>query len=307
MTDDVMMQSKFPWRLGLCLVAILPGVLSADTLMPGQTVQENERIDSPWAGVSFQVPKGFSGGYDADAGAVILGNSAQDTTIAMYGVSEGDLETIGELAVEAVRELGVDLAPRSVSQPDPATLDATFTAWVDNQPRSVVGTVRKGGYGGVVAILALGEVGQEGNLKATVDGVGNSLQWSQPQGQGWREKLAGKMLFRSGGDSAGRTGADGGYSYASSTNTQIDLCSNGQYGLQSESESFFSTPGASMPSTSRSVQYGHWWLVADLGGAAYLYLEAGKGQYYLWPVSETDEGANVNGQEYSVSVSQRCR
>lgn len=288
-------------------MAILPGLLLADTLMPGQTVQENERIDSPWAGVSFQVPKGFSGGYDADAGALLLGNRQQDTTIAMYGVSEGDLETIGELAVEAVRELGVNLAPMSVNRPDPATLDASFAAWVDNQPRSLVGTVRKGDYGGVVAILALGETGQESTLRATVSGIGNSLQWSQPQDQGWREKLAGKMLYRSGGDSAGRTGADGGYSYASSTKTRIDLCSNGQYGLQSESESFFSTPGASMPSTSRSVHHGHWWLVADIGGAAYLYLETGAGQYYLWPVSETAEGANVNGQEYSVSVSQRCR
>jgi len=299
--------SKIAWCLGFFLLVFVPGSLPAETEMLVSTVQGNERIDSPWVGVSFQVPEGFTGGYDADAGAVILKDARQETMIAMYGASEGDLDTIGELAVEAVRELGINLVPRSVDRPDPATLDATFTAWVDNQPRRVIGSVRQGGYGAVVAILALGGPGQEGMLKTAVDGIGNSLQWSQPQVQGWREKLAGKVLYRSGGDSTGRTGSDGGYSYASSSKTQIDLCSNGQYGLQSESESFLSTPGASMPSTSRTVHYGHWWLVADLGGAAYLYLETGEGQYYLWPVLETAEGANVNGLEYGVSISQRCR
>jgi hypothetical protein len=300
-------ESKIAWCLGFCLLVIVPGSLPAGTQMPDGTVQGNERIDAPWVGVSFQVPEGFRGGYDVEAGAVILKDIRQETMIAMFGASEGDLDTIGELAVEAVSELGINLVPRSLTRPDRASLDAIFAAWVDNQPRSVIGTVRQGGFGAVVAILALGGPGQEGTLKTTVDDIGNSLQWSQPQVQGWREKLAGKVLYRSGGDSAGRTGSDGGYSYASSTKTQIDLCSNGQYGLQSESESFLATPGASMPSTSRTVHYGHWWLVADLGGAAYLYLETGEGQYYLWPVSETAEGANVNGLEYSVSNSQRCR
>jgi hypothetical protein len=131
------------------------------------------------------------------------------------------------------------------------------------------------------------------------------LKWSRPQAGNQRHKLAGKALYVSGGSSDGRSGP-GGFTASTHTKTQIDFCSNGYYRYQSVSESFISTAGASMPSKSQNAHQGKWWLVADLAGVHYLYLESSQNKYYLWPVYETGNGANVNGTNYSVSRSQRC-
>ena len=259
---------------------------------------------SKWVGVAFRIPQGFQGTYDQEAGAFILQGS--DSLIAVYGASQGDVETMGHVTVDAVRDLGVSLQPISVTSTSPNQLDARFSAWYEGQPRTVVGTVRKSAHGGVISLLAMGATGAEHQLQQHIASITHTLKWSPPQGIQQRARLVGKSLFRSGGSSDGRSGV-GGFTASTSSKSQIDFCGDGQYLYQSKSESIISTAGASMPSSSSSSHQGRWWLVAGLGGEHYLYLESNQGDYYLWPIHESNQGANVNGQDYQVSMSSLCR
>jgi len=276
----------------------------AATLIAGDQYKGGSMINSPWTGVSFRIPPGFIASYDNQTGAMVVSNNA-DVTLAVYGASEGDLETVGELVVEAVKELGIKLSTQQVTRPDTKTLNATFSAWVNNQPRSMLGTVRKGPYNNVISIMGLGMSGQEQKVQNTIQSIAATLQWKQPTAQNQRHRLAGKSLYRSSGSSDGSSGP-GGFTASTSHKTQIDFCSNGQYGYQSVTESYVSTSGASMPHKSSSGHQGLWWLVADLGGSFYLYLESNQNKYYMWQVSETNNGANVDGANYSVSQSSLC-
>jgi len=270
-----------------------------------QSHQGGSLTKSPWVGVSFMIPKGFKGNYDQEAGAYILKND--QLTFAIYGASEGDVETMGELVVEAIRELGINMTPKQVTRPNANTLDATFSAYVDFQPRDIVGTVRKGSYGSVISIIGMGATGKEQNIRSTIKQIVSTLKWSQPQGANQRHKLVGKALYRSGGSSDGRSGP-GGFTGYSNTKTQIDFCSNGQYGYQSVSESSISVGGAygSHSASNKSAHQGRWWFITNLGGEYYLYLESNQGKYYLWPIYETNNGANIDGANYSVSQSSLC-
>lgn len=262
-----------------------------------------QQASSPAVGVEFIIPEGYNGYYEPEIGGLILQNGGQ--TLAVMGVSQGDVETVGHIVSDLIAELGIELIPQAVNRVSQNRLEASFSAWVEGQLKTLVGTVIQGNAGNTMAFVGMGANGQEVQLQQTISSLINDIKWGQPQANAASQQLRGLALYRTGGSSDGRSGV-GGFTAVSETKEQIDFCSNGMYRYASQSQSFFSVEGASMPSSSQDNHQGNWWVVADLGGNTHVYLESSNGNYYLWPIYEAGDGAKMNEKQYSAARSQLC-
>ena len=295
-------------RLLLAAALAATPALADDVLRADATYQGGSRVTSPSTGLTFTVPAGWSGGFDAEAGGFLLQKPGTPQLLAVYGYSEGGLDDVGYAVVTLIQESGIRLAQIGEERPDARTLDAVFQALTDEGPGVLVGRVRTGEPGNAIAVAALGQATAQDAMTALVRQVVDSVAFSAPEARAWRSQLAGKALSTSGGGSTYSPGGAGGYgSHASSSHDRIDFCSDGTYAYSMRSESYVSIEGASAESVRSDQHAGRWWLVADLLGQAYVVLEATDGRAFHWPIRETETGAVLNGTAYGASASGRCR
>jgi hypothetical protein len=288
----------------LVILIFLHSVLfSSFSANAAQQFAGGTRASASLAGVSIKIPEGFNATYNADVGGLII--EGGQVTLAFFAVSHGEVTPVGEVVMDLLRELGIQLQPTNVTQPTNDRLDANFSAWYQGQPKSMLGTVRKGPYNNAIAVVGMSQPGQDAAINSRINAIIDSIQWSEPKANEQSQKLMGLSLSRSSGSSDGHSGV-GGFTASTNVKEQMELCSNGQYSYSSISESFISTAGASMPSSSRSQHQGKWWLIADIGGNFYLYLESTANQYYIWPVSDYQNGVGLNGKNYTATKSQQC-
>ena len=293
--------------LALAAALAVPG-LADDVLRPDTPYRGGSRVASPWTGLTFTVPAGWSGGFDGEADGFIVQKPGTPQLLAVYGYSEGGLDDVGEVVVTLIQETGIRLAQIGEERPDARTLDAVFQAMTDEGPGVLVGRVRTGEPGNAIAVAALGRADAQSAMTALVRQVVDSVAFSLPEARAWRSQLAGQALSTSGGGSTYSSGGAGGYgSHASSSHDQIDFCSDGTYAYSMRSESYISIEGASAESVKSDQHAGRWWLVADLVGQAYVVLEATDGRVFHWPIRETETGAVLNGTSYGAGASGRCR
>jgi hypothetical protein len=291
--------------------AVLSSTLVAQqggALQAGREYRAGELVRSPWTGVSFTVPASLIGAYDGEVGAFLLGDAAEPTVmLGVFAYSEGTTDEVASLVLTALTERGYNLSPRG--EPDLSEHEAS--GWYDvtsDEGRGLLyGFVRRGAPGNVVAVAALGAPDKEAKLKQLTDAVAQSVQFAVPQAAQWRQLAQGKTYSTTSSGSDFSPGGGGAASGASSSRTQLDLCSDGSYAYQSSSETYISVEGAgSMSSSSSDEHVGRWWLVADVIGSAWLVLEATDGREFHWSVVEQDDGVLIDGQRYGVGPGQRC-
>ena len=98
-------------------------VLQAGTQYPAGT-----RVSSPLTGVSFVVPEGFRGQYDAEATAVLMraeGGDRQDLVVGIYALSQASPDDIAGVVSNSLEAQGLQLTVRGT----PLLTDSTASAW----------------------------------------------------------------------------------------------------------------------------------------------------------------------------------
>jgi hypothetical protein len=162
----------------------------AQPVTPGVIYQSGARITSPLSGITFSLPAGYAGQWDASAGAVIV-QSPTPVIGGVWGWSEGTIEDVA-LAIEArLAELGIQLEPREAPTTTPRGLRGIFHAMTPKGPALLAAAVTQGPSGNVVAIAAMGAPEAESDLVGFLDAVSSSLEWTQPGASAWRSPGAG--------------------------------------------------------------------------------------------------------------------
>jgi hypothetical protein len=287
-----------PLFLGLAL-AVLPSQLTAQdqAIQAGRQYQAGTRVASPLTGVSFVVPDGFVGMYDAEGQAFVMGSQAQQgLLVAVYAYSEAGLEDIGEQVDGILSNQGITLVPQSEGELTDTTASGTFVAMSQQGQGMLYGAARTGGPGNAV-LVAAARMGQSADgLKEIVEGVMGSMQLGPAGAQQWRQAVAGGLLSTTASGSDMSTGGGATATGASQSWSTIDLCSDGQYAYQERSETYISIEGASASNESSDEHVGMWWLVSDIIGNGMLVLEATDGRYFQWSVREEGNTLNVESK-----------
>lgn len=283
------------------------GLVQAAAMQAQRQYPASSAVESPWTGIGFTVPAGFTGAYEPQVETFLMASADRSILVALYGASEatlGDMVAYVEGRLDAV---GIQVGAGGPTRQEADFAQARYVAIVDGAPRALHVAIRIGKHRNGFAAVALGPSGADASLAKTVSGIVDGARWTTAEAASWRTRLAGKVLYRSGSGSDYSSGGAGGYaSYASNTKTRIDFCGNGAYRFESSGKSHFSTDAGSVESDNNDAHQGRWWLVADLVGRAFVSLEANDGRSFIWSIEETQDGANVDGASYSVAASDRC-
>ena len=285
-------------RWATALLALAPASASPQApLVDLDAVLRSGRVvASPAAGIGFTVPDGFSGTWDADAGAFIFQSSTQ-VMGGVWGWSEGGVDEVVEEVGRLLEEMGIELSLRTESSTTPNGVRGTFDAITEEGTGTLVATVQKGVAGNVVAIAAMGAIGVETELNRFVDDVTSSLQWATPAASQWRSQLEGRVMTWTSSDSNMSTGGGATATGASRSQATLTFC-YGQYRYTESSVSYFSIEGLSASNNSSDEHSGAWAVVADLIGNPTLYLDSSDGRSFSWFLDETDIGFMIDGYLY---------
>ncbi len=297
LTIPLAAQGKPPVRGGA------EAVIEAGRQYPGGT-----RVAAPAAGVSFLIPAGYAGVYDAGAQAFLMAATAQPNgLVGVLAFSEGSHEEIAEVLLEILTAQGIELYPKGELTSDGTTMSATYTAMRPQGPSALYGTIRLGQAGNAIAILSFGPPTEEAKVRANAETVLNSARFGTPLAYQWRAQLGGTRLTKGSANSTYSPGGGGDASFASQDQTRYDFCSNGQYAYYSRSESYLSVEGAgSMNSVEHDEHQGRWRLVADIVGGVTLVLEATDGREFYLQAEEGEDAVLIDGTSYGYSSSPVC-
>ena len=282
--------------LFVAMLAAAPALAQTRAVEAGVIYQAGSDVASPLTGIAFTVPDGFAAQWDPEGG--VLGFQSESVIGGVWGWSEATVEAAAGEVESRLGVMGVQLSPRSDVTMGTEALTGTFDAMLDDGRRALLSAeIRLGPQGQVVAAAALAESAEAAD--AFVDAIVADLAWSPPGAAEWRPQLQGTVLRWNGGGSdmsSGVTTATG----ASDSQATLALCSAG-YSYAESSESYVSIDGVSASSSSSDEHTGEWYLVADLTGAATLYLLASDGRFFEWGVEEASEGLIVDGYLYRPS------
>lgn len=269
------------------------------TIAAGRSYAAGTLLHAPAAGVTFTIPPGLAGGVDADAGAILLADGA-GTLVGVWAVSAGTTDELADHVGGVLASLGLQLAPAGAAQREGEVTLATFHAMSSEGRGQLVAALRQGPTGAALAVAAFGV--DPAVLRRHATAIAAGARFTAPGAEAWRQAAAGHRLLagRSASEFSGGGVGDG--TYASQTDTQLELCRDGRYGFRTETESYLSVEGAGgMESRSSDAHHGQWALLGDILGRAWLALEASDGRAFLWTVEETPTGAIVDGARYAMA------
>jgi hypothetical protein len=188
-----------PLFFGLAL-AVLPAHITAQdqAIQAGRQYPAGTRVASPTTGVSFVVPEGFIGMYDAEAQAFVMGSQAQQgLLVGIYAYSEAGLEDIVEQVGGILENQGITLIPQDEGESTETTASGTYVAMSQQGQGMLYGSARVGEPGNA-ALVAAARMGQSADgLKEIVDGIMASMQMGPAGAQQWRQAVAGGLLSTS--------------------------------------------------------------------------------------------------------------
>ena len=232
-------------------------------------------LTSPLTGLSFTLPEGFRAEWDGWMGA-LLALSNEGAFGAVWGWSEGTIEEVASQVGARLEARGITLRERGGTEMSASRMRGTFDALSTEGNGTMHALIEVGPLGGVVAVVGLGQGTAEPRAAELVDGVAASLDWSEPLVATWRREVTGRVLS---------TPAAG--NGASAT---LGLCTPAEYRYRE-------TVGATGTGEDQS---GRWWLMGDLAGRAFLYMEATDGRTFQWSVHPSGDGFLIDGRGYEI-------
>jgi len=248
-----------------------PREIDPNGLYPAGTV-----LTAPLTGLSFTLPAGFRAEWDGSMGA-LLALSNEGAFGAVWGWSEGTIEEVASQVGARLEARGITLLERGGTEMSASRMRGTFDALSSEGNGTMHALIEVGPLGGVVAVVGLGQGTAEPRAADLVDGIAASMDWSEPEIATWRREVTGRVLSAS---------ADGGEAAAT-----LGLCTPTEYRYRE-------TVGATGTGEEHA---GSWWLMGDLAGRAFLYMEATDGRTFQWPVLPSGDGFLLDGRSYEIS------
>jgi len=280
---------------------------SERTIKVGETYNAGDRLQSTFSGIAFTVPKSFAGGYDGDSGAVMLRAQDGSMVLALYGYSVANPSDIINHVGSELEKQGAQLVPEGSAQLDERTIEAASQIYSNEITGRIYALVRGSDRGNALGVFAIGNL-DRARLEKPARELLETVAWSEPEAKQWRQRLAGRSFSTTGsGSMYSPGGAGGGGSFASQSKSALDLCSDGSYYYESESQAMASIEGLSAESNSSDSHSGRWWIVSDLAGAAILSLSASDGRWFTWAFIERQQDVAIDGKSYGAGPGQRCQ
>lgn len=271
--------------IALCLAAALgshacdvgaqgrsqPREIDPNGLYPAGTV-----LTSPLTGLTFRLPTGFRAEWDGSMGA-LLALSNEGAFGAVWGWSEGTIEEIASQVGARLEARGIALQERPGTELSARRMRGTFDALSSEGNGVMHALIQVGQLGGVVAVVGLGQGVAVSRAADLVDGIGASLEWSEPLVAAWRREVTASVLS---------TPPD-----ANGTSATLGLCTPAEYRYRE----------AARATRNGAEHTGHWWLMGDLAGRAVLYMETTDGRTFQWPVHPSGDAFLIDGRRYEVT------
>lgn len=296
------------WLIWMCALGLALGLAQGVQLQTDKQYAAGTRLNSPWAGVSFAVPQGYQGRYEADAEGFVM-SSAQKDYLAVYAFSAGTPQQFAEYLVAELEHQGMQLELKGSPQQTQTSMSAVAVARTAQGQLSLYYTAKQGQAGNLLALVGLSNPKDQARLKKVADSLLSSAQMGTPQGAAWKQELAGLVLsFKRRNNAWSRDpNPSKSASFNSTTKESYTFCPSGQYAFSSKTERFISNAAGYLESSDTDGHSGEWNLVADIIGTPILYLETRNGQSleYVLRIPEAGSVA-LDDRIYAVGQSQQC-
>ena len=287
----------------LLLLFILPVCAFASPIIANKMYQGGSEVSSTSAGISFVIPTGLTGQYDAETKGFLMRSSSKTEGGQLFGVfaySKIKLKAVTEYVFQSIEDQGYNLVKQAYEKLPSEMIKVEFLAYDERGINfTLIGYSKKGDYGNGVVVIGMGNSDNSASTDYTIKELLNSMKWMRPNVKNIETKLAGKC-FKYTGNSYEN---DNQVTYASSIHTRLDICSNGSYSFEYKATSY----EGGRESKVDDGHQGHWSVIADLGNTYYLELSTAQKRYFLWPVLERGDKISISGNSFTHVGTPECR
>ena len=275
----------------------------------GSEIQANrqylsgETLNSSVSGVSFTIPQGFTGIYEASEQIFAMIAQDQSSLIVVEAASNATAEELASALLDTVAaSFGDDVQASLVAGPNQQGDSLTITYLVNGN--TLHAAARQGTSGNSIVFVGYSA---SASISQTIDHLLGSSTLTTPQADNNNLALGGTDFYSNRSDSYFSPGGVGDGSMAGQTERYYSFCSDGNYGFQYSSETFMSVEGAgSLSSRDSDAHQGHWRLTRTLMGHMALILEASDGRFFTPKLEQVAEGFVIDGYLFQASISQQC-
>ena len=282
----IVMMIRLLFAASLCLIAPFGSSLARST----------EHIALPYQGVSFEIPEGFFG--QASGNAYVLGSEDGTVLVLITGhakTNTGQLDA--ELRKGYADDDGTELRLEGNLEPygDSGT-GGTFSGYLVGTPAHayILGLINPEGRGITISCLVRGQ--ESGNMHKTLaTSLAASFRFfppaADPESDEWTSALGGCRLFSSEGY---QSSSSGGYS----TQTQIELCRDGHFRLNSSTLVSADVGAVSGSSSSEEKSEGDWQIGRNFEDLRVLRLISTDGLEEEYVIEGPVESLALNGRSF---------
>ncbi len=266
---------------------------TGSTVQAGQSYTAGSIVNSPWTGVSFSVPSGYSAAYEPEAGFFVIIADNQQSLLLLQAASQASAWSMASLAVGFLKEIA-EGEIQFLNEPQETQNSLKVSVSGDDTVMHVES--KSGPSSNAVVVLATGIDAQ------TLSGFVSTINLSSPQVQKVDFPLGGLALQRDAEDGI----VEGGLYNNKNENESYLFCSDGRYGYEYNSSEDISMGSYSDTFTESDEHSGNWHPVASLMGENVLMLEATDGRVLVYSVSQSANGIMVNNKEFKASANGQC-
>lgn len=255
----------------------------ASPIVNGKLYQSGAVVSSEVVGISFTIPKGFSGKYNTRNRSFVLQRgekNLQKEVFSIYAFSKVELKQITNFAAQSFASSGrYKLMPPKSQKTTRGYRFQTSAIGKDGSFKLICES-RTGSYGNGIVVFGLGNEDNPAFLDQTISDILKTIRWSKPTTNALKTRIIGKCYSYTGFNK--RT--------SQKEDVKIDLCDTGEFTLMV-------TTNNTSGSKAEEVLDGQWELVNDLEGKPYLMLD-GKRKFEFGRVEIKGKKIDFNDRTY---------
>lgn len=264
----------------------------ASPVIKGKLYESGTVVSSEVVGISFKIPKGFSGKYNTKTRSFVLkreNKNRQKEIFTIYAFSKVDLKQITNYAAQSFASSGRYKLMPPKSQKTTRGYRFQTSAISRDGSFKLVCESRIGSYGNGVVIFGLGNEDNPAFLDQTISDVLKTIRWSKPTTNPLKSNINGKCYSYTGFNRQTSQKED----------IKINLCNRGRFILMVTANNING-------SKAEDILDGKWELVNDLEGGTYLMLD-GRSRFEFGPLEIKSKKIDFNGKTYRYSDLAICK